>query len=100
MIKSGIYFAVYDIGDDILRESIVNILKNTGMSRIQKSVFCGMLNNQQRKDLLANIGPLICGDLDSFYLIMNCSSCFEKIHMVGKVFDKEYVSDQRPSMVF
>lgn len=92
------YYAVYDISDNNVRTSVIHILKNHGFVRIQKSVFCGHVVNQQKKDLIETIKPLLSED-DSFYLMLSCNSCFGKIVIVGKGFDKEYVSDKRGSVV-
>ncbi len=94
------YYAVYDITDNGIRESLVQVLKDAGFTRIQKSVFCGKISNQQKKDILENVKNIINQDADSFYLIMSCSQCFGKIVTIGKKFDKEYVTDSKSSMVF
>ncbi len=93
------YYAVYDISDDNTRSSVIQILKNHGFVRIQKSVFCGHISNQQKKDLIEIIKSVVY-DNDSFYLLLSCNSCFGKVMIVGKGFDKEYVSDKRSVTVF
>ena len=51
-MKKNMYYAVYDITDNSTRSSVIHILKNQGFSRIQKSVFCGSLSGQNKKDLI------------------------------------------------
>ena len=97
--KSNMYYAVYDITDDSIRSNIVQILKNIGFVRIQKSVFCGNLTSQQRKDIIEMVKITMRSDNDSFYLILACKQCFGKIQIIGKGFDKEYVADEKESMV-
>ena len=97
-MKSSMYYAVYDITENNARTSTIHVLKNHGFVRIQKSVFCGNISNQQKKDLIETIKPLLT-DQDSFYLMLSCNSCFGKITMVGKGFDKEYVSDSKGAVV-
>lgn len=92
------HYAVYDISSNDVRSSVINILKNKGFVRIQKSVFCGNLTNQIKKDLIEEI-KMVLADEDSFYLILSCNNCFGKIMIMGKGFDKDYVSDTRGSMV-
>ena len=41
----------------------------------------------------------IRSDNDSFYLILACKQCFGKIQIIGKGFDKEYVTNAKESMV-
>lgn len=92
-----VYFAVYDIIDNNTRESLIQILKDAGLVRIQKSVFCGKLNSQQKKDLLDKI-KIIINEEDSLYLLMNCSACFDKMETFGKTFDEQCINNK--SMVF
>ena len=93
------YYAVYDITENSTRESVIHVLKDASLVRIQKSVFCGNLSGQQKKDLIEKIKSIISQDDDSFYLIMSCNQCFGKIVTMGKDFDVDYVSDKKPSMV-
>ena len=97
-MNKSMYYAVYDISDNGIRTSLIQILKDHGFVRIQKSVFCGNLAVQQKKDLIESIKPILTEN-DSFYLMLSCNSCFGKIMIVGKGFDKEYVSDTKGSMV-
>lgn len=92
------YYAIYDITDNSTRSSVIHILKNQGFTRIQKSVFCGSLSGQNKKDTIESIKIIIDED-DSFYLILTCNQCFGKIKIIGKGFDKEYVSDKKPAVV-
>lgn len=93
------YYAVYDITENSIRESLIQVLKDASLVRIQKSVFCGSLSGQQKKDLIEKVKHIISEDDDSFYLIMSCNQCFGKMITVGKNFDVDYVSDKKPSMV-
>ena len=95
----NMYYAVYDVSDDNTRNSVIHTLKNHGFSRIQKSVFCGNISNQQKKDLTETIKSLISKEYDSFYLMLSCNSCFGKVIIMGKGFDKEYVADKKRSIV-
>jgi CRISPR-associated protein Cas2 len=92
------YYAVYDLTDNNTRTSVIHALKNHGFVRIQKSVFCGNISNQQKKDLIETIKILISAD-DSFYLMLSCNRCFGRVVVVGKGFDKEYVADKKGSAV-
>ena len=97
-MKKSMYYAVYDISDNKTRLRVVQLLKDAGFVRIQKSVFCGALAFQQKKDLLEKL-KLVAGDDESIYLILACSKCFGKVTIVGKGFDKEYVANEWESFV-
>lgn len=99
-MKHVMYYAIYDIVENSIRESIIQVLKDYGFIRIQKSVFCGKLKNQQKKDLVSSANKIIDLQADSFYLLASCSVCFGNIITLGKSFDKQYVSGNRSSMVF
>ena len=97
-MKKNMYYAVYDITDNSTRNSVIHILKNQGFVRIQKSVFCGSLSGQNKKDIIESI-KTIMNENDSFYLILTCNQCFGKIKIIGKGFDEEYVSDKKSAVV-
>lgn len=99
MSHSNIYYAVYDVAEDGTRDAVIHALKNSGLVRVQKSVFCGNLQPQLRKDLLENIKSTIDPETDSFFLIMNCNDCFGKIMMLGNDFDQSFVDGSKSGMV-
>lgn len=98
-MKKNIYYAIYDIKDNGIRDSVIQILKNHGFIRIQKSVFCGNTSSQRRKDLIEIIKNVVTEE-DSFYLLQSCNQCFGKLTIVGKGFDKDYVSDRKSVDIF
>ena len=97
-MKKSMYYAVYDISDDKTRTHTIQALKDVGFVRIQKSVFCGSLSSQQKKDLIENL-KRITGENESVYLILTCLKCFGKVTIIGHGFDKEYVANDLESMV-
>jgi len=97
-VKKNMYYAVYDISGNNTRTRAVQALKDVGFIRIQKSVFCGSLSSQQKKDLIENL-KRITGENESVYLILACQKCFGKVTIIGHGFDKEYVANDLESMV-
>ena len=100
MTLHAMYFGVYDISENSNRESIIQVLKDAGLIRIQKSVFCGKLAIQQRKDLMCKVRQIIDVEVDSFFLIKNCKVCFKDMLTVGQTFDEEYAAGKTKAMVF
>jgi CRISPR-associated protein Cas2 len=92
------YYAVYDISEDKTRARTIQALKDVGFVRIQKSVFCGSLSSQQKKDLIETL-KRITGENESVYLILACQKCFGKVTIIGHGFDKEYVANDLEGMV-
>jgi CRISPR-associated protein Cas2 len=97
-MKESMYYVTYDVSDDDTRSSVIQVLKDAGFTRIQKSVFCGKISPQQKKDIIEKI-KMVINELDSFYMFVACQQCFGKVTIIGKGFDKEYVSDEKPADV-
>ncbi len=97
-MKKNMYYAVYDISEDKTRARTIQALKDVGFVRIQKSVFCGSLSSQQKKDLIETL-KRITGENESVYLILACQKCFGKVTIIGHGFDKEYVANDLEGMV-
>lgn len=93
------YYVAYDVSDDDIRSGLIQILKDAGFTRIQKSVFCGKISQQQKKDIVEKVKQVITDD-DSFYMFLACQHCFGKVTIIGKGFDKEYVSNEKAAEVF
>lgn len=97
-MKQTSYYAIYDISDNLVRNRVIRILKDAGFARIQKSAFCGVLTNQQKKDVIESIRNSIASK-DSFYMIVTCRQCFGRISVVGKGFDMDYVRGRKAAEV-
>ncbi len=88
------YYAAYDISKNSIRSKIIVILRKYGMDRVQKSLFCGFLNSQSIKDLKDEIKINIeMGD--SLYLIPTSKKLMEKVVIIGKGFDKDYIFERK-----
>jgi len=93
-LRENMYYAVYDISNDKTRLQTTQTLKDAGFVRIQKSVFCGSLSSQQKKNLVESLKQ-IAGGSESIYLILACKHCFGKVTIIGQGFDMEYVSNEK-----
>lgn len=67
-----IVLVVYDITSNSLRYKVSEILKDLGLSRIQKSAFIGELTPQERDDLAERLKRLPLGDNDRIDLFPIC----------------------------
>jgi len=92
------YYAVYDVSDNQTRTRVAQVLKDAGFVRVQKSVFCGSLSSQQKKDLVEKL-KRIAASSDSVYLILTCHKCFGKVTIIGQGFDQEYVAGELEGLV-
>jgi CRISPR-associated protein Cas2 len=97
-LKKHMYYAVYDVSDNQTRTRVAQALKDAGFIRVQKSVFCGSLSSQQKKDLVEKL-KRIAASSDSVYLILTCHKCFGKVTIIGQGFDRDYVAGELESLV-
>lgn len=95
-MKQGemLVWVIYDIVKTRTRTLIAKACKQTGLYRVQKSVFLGTLNKNQIDEL-----SMICNDeieknIDSVYIFPMCEDDFKKVRLLGQAFDKKLVSDE------
>jgi len=87
-------WVIYDIVENKIRNKIVKICKNSGLYRVQKSVFLGEINSTARNSMIMEIESLIDPDVDSVYIFPMDRHTFDEITLMGQAFDKKYVSDE------
>ena len=85
---------VYDIVDDKMRSRVSRACLNSGLYRVQKSVFLGELNKNEVDELAVKCEDTIDKETDSLYVFPACEECFKKVRLLGQAFDKELVSDE------
>ena len=83
-----IYWVLYDISDFNQRNRLVQILKDHGLTRRQKSAFLRELTQGDRKSLGQELKVLFKAnrskETDSVFIIPCCHSCFQKLSGLGK----------------
>lgn len=87
-------WVLYDIPKDKVRNKIAKICLESGIYRVQKSVFLGDLNRTQLKELLVRIEELINQDEDSVYVFPVCKDDFKNSVLLGQAFDKALITDE------
>ncbi|MFX0173070.1 MAG: CRISPR-associated endonuclease Cas2 [Candidatus Hodarchaeota archaeon] len=82
-----IYWILYDISNSNQRNRIIQILKDYGLERRQKSAFIGDLLLANRKNLEEELKQVFKSDKskknDSLFIIPVCTSCFQKTCTLG-----------------
>ena len=74
-------WVIYDIVNDKVRKKVSDSCKDYGLYRVQKSVFLGDLNSNQRDSLALECEELVDIDTDSVYIFPmddKCWVCKEK----------------------
>jgi CRISPR-associated protein Cas2 len=89
-----IAWVMYDIEDDKIRNKVAKLCKQTGLYRVQFSVFLGTLDNNQKDVLEMQIEELIDKEKDSVYIFPMSKNELQATVLLGKAFDKDLVTDQ------
>ena len=87
-------WVVYDITDNSIRTKVARICLDKGLYRVQKSVFLGTLNANERDSLAIECEEIIDLDVDSVYVFPMDDESFKKVKLLGQAFDKELVNDE------
>jgi len=87
-------WVVYDISEDKRRNRIARICLNKGLYRVQKSVFLGSLNANERDSLSLECEAIIDPEIDSVYVFPMDDESFRKVKLLGQAFDRKLVSDE------
>ncbi|AKB77335.1 CRISPR-associated protein Cas2 [Methanosarcina horonobensis HB-1 = JCM 15518] len=87
-------WVIYDITENRIRQKVSDCCKNYGLYRVQKSVFLGDLNSNDRDSLALECEELIDTEHDSVYIFPMDEQSFKKVQLLGQAFDKELVSDE------
>jgi CRISPR-associated protein Cas2 len=87
-------WVIYDITDNRIRQKVSDRCKSYGLYRVQKSVFLGDLNTNDRDSLGLECEELIDTERDSVYIFPMDEQSFKKVQLLGQAFDKELVSDE------
>jgi len=88
-----LYWIIYDISENRIRNKIVSICKNYGFFRVQKSSFIGELTKNRMEMLALEIKNLELGEDDCIFIIPNCKSCFLEKEIIGKL-DEERIKQK------
>jgi len=87
-------WVIYDITENSTRKKVSDRCKDYGLYRVQKSVFLGDLNSNQRDSLAIECEEIIDIDIDSVYIFPMDEESFKKVKLIGQAFDKDLVSDE------
>lgn len=74
---------MYDISEDTSRNNLIKRLRHYGLKRIQKSVFCGLLEIDDRLELASEFDFYLSSDKDSIAMFPVCESCVDSILIEG-----------------
>jgi len=87
-------WVIYDITENKIRQKVSDCCKSYGLYRVQKSVFLGDLNSNDRDSLALECEEWIDTERDSVYVFPMDEQSFKQVKLIGQAFDKELVSDE------
>ena len=85
---------IYDITEDKTRTNVAKLCKNSGLIRVQKSVFLGNIEINTMDEILLECEEKIDTETDSIYIFPMCDEDFKKVKTAGNAFDRNIVSDK------
>lgn len=95
-----IAWVIYDIKKDKPRTRIAKMCKLAGLYRVQKSVFLGTLDQNEKDTLKLQIGDLIDEENDSVYIFPMSKAELKQTVLLGQAFDKKLITDEVKALFF
>ncbi|WP_319482087.1 CRISPR-associated endonuclease Cas2 [uncultured Draconibacterium sp.] len=95
-----ICWLLYDIKKDRSRTKVAKKCKLAGLYRVQKSVFLGSLDENQKDSLELEVEELIDEETDSVYIFPMSKNELRQTSLLGQAFDKKLVTDEVKAMFF
>ena len=95
-----ICWILYDIKKDRSRSKVAKLCKQSGLYRVQKSVFLGTLEENEKDTLELEIVALISIDTDSVYIFPMNKNQLNQTALMGQAFDKKLITDEIKSLFF
>lgn len=95
-----ICWLLYDIKEDRARTKVAKKCKLAGLYRVQKSVFLGSLDVNQKDTLELEVSELIDKETDSVYIFPMSKNELRQTSLMGQAFDKKLITDEVKAMFF
>lgn len=95
-----IVWVMYDIEKDAVRTRVAKLCKQSGIYRVQYSVFLGTLEENEKDTLRLRIEEIINKETDSVYIFPMNKNELNKTILLGQAFDKKLVTDKVKELFF
>ena len=93
-------WVMYDIENDKARTRVAKYCKQSGLYRVQLSVFLGTLSRNEKDALALQIEQEIDEGKDKVYIFPISKDGMQQIILLGQAFDKKLVTDQVRALFF
>jgi len=95
-----ICWVLYDIKKDRPRNKVAKKCKLAGLYRVQKSVFLGSLEDNEKDTLELEVNELIDEETDSVYIFPMSKNELRQTSLLGQAFDKKLITDEVKALFF
>lgn len=95
-----ICWVLYDIKKNRPRTKVSKMCKLSGLYRVQKSVFLGSLEDNEKDTLELEITDLIDEETDSVYIFPMSKNELRQTVLLGQAFDKKLITDEVKALFF
>lgn len=95
-----ICWVIYDIKKDRARNKVSKSCEKAGLYRVQKSIFLGSLDENEKDTLELVVKCLIDEETDSVYIFPMSKNELRQTILLGQAFDKKLVTDDVKALFF
>ena len=95
-----ICWVLYDIKMNKPRSKVSKICKKSGLYRVQKSVFLGSMEDNEKDTLELTVSDLIDAETDSVYIFPMSKNELRQTALLGQAFDKKLITDDVKALFF
>ncbi len=95
-----ICWVLYDIKKNRPRTKVAQKCKLAGLYRVQKSVFLGSLEDNDKDTLELEVTELIDVETDSVYIFPMSKNELRQTSLLGQAFDKKLITDEVKALFF
>jgi len=88
-----ICWVMYDIKNDSIRSKIARACEQSGLHRVQYSVFLGTIEANEKDTLQVQIEDLMDEEEDSVYIFPMSKDELKATTLLGQAFDKKRITD-------
>jgi len=95
-----ICWVLYDIKKNKPRGKVAKLCKQAGLYRVQKSVFLGSLDDNEKDTLELSVGEMIEEETDSVYIFPMSKNELRQTVLLGQAFDKKLITDEVKALFY
>jgi CRISPR-associated protein Cas2 len=95
-----ICWVLYDIRKNRPRSKVAKACKKSGLYRVQKSVFLGSMEENEKDTLQLMMNELIDVENDSVYIFPMNKNELKQTALLGQAFDKKLITDEVKALFF